>query len=363
MTALARIGTKHRPEPPRQDAPSPAVRAVRVETRTERITVGRVTYRPAVEVKISDLADAIRSIEPEAFAAQMPFYATKPAYPALLWLLSKGGINPVDAAAYTTQLAYGCLAILLFCWLVLFVRPLLAGALTLAILANPAPVAMVTSLTPDALSACVVVLAFYLMSRRRVGAALATAVVGILIRPDTFLLVLLMAGWAALHGGRLAAAGAVISGTAVFLAISMWAGAYPWTTFFYHSFVERLPDPAGFVSPLSVGDYAAIYLQMAALTLQHNFAFVGFLVLALSGLLARYQRAGWRDPYFAALAVCALYAVGFWIVMPWAEDRYLAPYYIVILVALVRNLAEAFAARGQEPGDLAKAAPGRADGR
>lgn len=279
---------------------------------------------------------------PEVFQAQLPFYAIKFAHPAILWALSKADINPVDGASFISGLAYAVCAVIIFAWLAGFIQPLIAGALTLAITSNTTPLLLAIFPTPDALSSCAILFVFYLMSRDRAKTSLAVCVLAILIRPDTLLLLLLIAGWTFLRGHRAAAAGAAAIGIAITLVLAMWAGSYPWTTFFYHSFVGRVADPAVFVSPLTLRDYVAIYRTMFVLTVQHNFAFVAFGLLALLGIAARYRRCGGRDPYFAALVISLVYMCGLWFVTPWASERYLAPYYIVILIALIKNLVDAF---------------------
>lgn len=280
---------------------------------------------------------------PEAFQAQLPGYAIKIAYPAILWAFTKAGINPVDGAMYISGLAYAVCAVIIFIWLAGFLSRLVAGALTLAIASNSTPILLAIFPTPDSLSTCMVLFVFYRLSQNRVTASLAICVCAVLVRPDTILLLLLLASWAFLRNNKAQAVTAAATGIAIIMALSKWTGSYPWTTFFYHSVVERLTEPNAFVSPLTLSDYAVIYKKMFELTVMHNFAFIAFGLLALFGLVARYRRSGGHDAYFAALAICVLYMGGFWFVMPWASERYLAPYYIVILIALIKNLADAFA--------------------
>ena len=282
---------------------------------------------------------------PEEFGRHLPFYDIKPAYPALIALLAAAGVNPIDATGFVSMAAFAGLAAVLLRWLCAFMAAPLALSLTAAIATNPLFLSQSYHPSPDALSAMFIITAFALGTSRAFPAAAAVAVASVAVRPDDILLLgATVAMMAILGQWRIALVGG-IAGVALFFAILHEGGAYPWSTLFYTSFVERVPDPDVFVSPLTVGGYLEVYRRNALLMPEINPSLPFMATLAILTVIMRVRRAGWRDPYSLVAIGATLAISAHWAVFPIGMPRHLFGYYIVILVTLAKNLTDAFQTR------------------
>ena len=196
--------------------------------------------------------------------------------------------------------------------------------------------------TPDSWALFFELLALYLVTRNQNGWGMAAALFAIFVRPDAIILIGLLSIYTATRREwKLAAVGAII-GIVIFKMDLYFSKDYPWSTFFYHSIVANVTEPATFVSPLTLAGYADVYWRKALFALRENPFLLCALISGILGMFARYRRAGSHDVYFALLPISLTYITVHWFIIPNGLPRYLAAYYIAILVALLKNLADAF---------------------
>ncbi|HEY8470266.1 MAG TPA: hypothetical protein VIL18_11520 [Longimicrobiales bacterium] len=296
-------------------------------------------------VEGSELGQTVAA-DPAAFTQQLPFYSVKPAYPLLIRALDALGLEPILASVWISRAAYAAIGLVILLWLWRFLSLGAALATAWAIMAVQVVLETGQLSTPDALSAVVVLSALCLVfEAHRFGTGLFLLLLSIAIRPDNLLWLMIVAGYVALQdrGARARAGVAAAAGVAAFVALFAWAGEPGWRALFHHAFVEPLPYPAAHAPSLGLGGYARVYLRET-----HPANLPPFVVLfALLGawlLVSRLRRFGRGDPGVALLAAVGCFAAVHWLLYP-DEDRLLVTGYLVVLVMLVRTLAEFAAGR------------------
>lgn len=298
--------------------------------------------------------------DPEAFRQQLPFYAVKPLYPALIYGLTKAGLNPVDASVLLAVLGFLGAMIVILWWFARHHGPLWA-LLFASLVALSIPLSELAKLsTPDSLSILLVVLgAMALIELRRTPLSLILFGLAIVDRPNTValtvLLVVYLALWAppdiALSGRAAVIAGALTIG--LYAGLSTWSGMYSIPTFLYHSTTEYLPYPASFVSPFGLFEYAKLYaFEFFELKRVPFFLFVliGVIVVRL-----RLDRTDARHDILAHVTPLVLLSLPVqWLVHPTEMERLMAPLLVLLIVFLVISVGRsrptgAEPARGQRP--------------
>lgn len=282
------------------------------------------------------------STSPEMFAQQLPFYGVKPLYPAAIWLLYQTGMSPLLASAVVSGAFYvGCIVVAVL-WLRLILPTSLALAVAAVIFTRATIVQVAFQPTPDSMSAFAVLLAFYLAVRRSFPAALLIAAIAVLIRPDNVIWALLLCGYVALERRSIGiGAGVLVAG----LFVAVTHHAYPWPTFFYHTFIDRVLDPETFVSPYTFKDYVAFYAEQIPEKLAISHFLKATLVLGTLCVGLRIWRHGWRDAYALLTAIVMLHMSVHFAIMPAALTRHMMPFYVVILIAATQTAVEHLKAR------------------
>jgi hypothetical protein len=297
-------------------------------------------YREITE--ISRYRTAIAE-NPEYLAQQIPSYSVKPAYPALMLLLKKAGINLVSASVLISKLSYLGIAAVLFLWFSAALPPVHSALTTWVIVSLPSVLDLARFSTPDALSTLLILISLALfMERRQTERALFLMVVSVLARPDNLLLVMLMALYAGIFqkDKRRWALGYGFGSIGLYLLLTRLSGNYGWQVLFYNTMVQRVLEPATFVSTLYPGDYLKIYLNEAHPDRIFATRLIYFIPLNALALLICFERAGLRDLRFQLLMVNSLFMLAHWLVLPSQIDRYLVASYVFILVVLVKAVTE-----------------------
>lgn len=278
--------------------------------------------------------------DPEAFTQQLPFYSVKPAYPLLIAALTRAGVDPVRASVMISRAGYVAIAIILLIWIRSFLPPLPAIAGTWVIMGLPFMLDLARLSTPDSLSTAFVFAALWLLIRKgRLRTSMAVLLLAITVRPDNLLWLLAVAGYGAIHLRDWRASVAFVpAGALCYAVVAAWSGNLGWATLFHHSFVERLAYPATFTPSLSAFGYAWIYLRESHPVHLPPFLLLFVFIGALL-FLHRLRRKGWNDRWVAALVAITTFTALHWLVLP-GDDRFLVTAYLIVLVLLLRTLAE-----------------------
>ena len=283
--------------------------------------------------------------QPDAFQQQLPGYRMKVAYPALMMVLQRAGVQPVETSLWISRAAYIGIGIVVFLWLGSFLPPAIALVTAYAI-SSISPVLHLAELaTPDALSTLVLLVGSWLVfQRNRVRTGLAALVLSTFVRPDNLVFVIAVCVGVAMLQTQHRKFALVSTASAAIIAVSLTrlTGGASWSTLFEHAFVQKVLYQQGHQSTLSWADYIRVYLRES-----HPANLPPFLMLfgVLGGwLLWLRHRCFGRDAMTDVILVCAGYVALHWLVYP-DDDRFFVVAYLSILIALVRTSWELYGER------------------
>jgi hypothetical protein len=284
--------------------------------------------------------------DPEALQKQLPFYRVKPAYVALLRILASAGLSPVTATLMVSIAGCVSVAMIVLLWLRRYFAAKAAGPLTviLLLLIGLPTVARISS--PDALSGFTLLVALYaLCEHGALRAASLAILLSVAIRSDNVinglslaaLLVALDRGgdWHRSARHAVTALGVVL--------VYEWnvrsAGAYPWETFFLHSFaIDPVSRPAEWHETLSLGFYLEVLARNYRMFLNPQpvaIALLGVVAFAQLPVAAelepRLRRA--LPPTVLGLALFR------YLLYPYVMGRHLLPFYAAIGVLFLTSNA------------------------
>jgi hypothetical protein len=275
--------------------------------------------------------------DPEAFRQQLPFYAVKPLYPALMYAMGKMGFELVGASVLLAIGGYIGAMLVVLVWFSRHYPPLPALVFASLVAFYVAVSALARLSTPDSLGVFIVVLgAFSLIELRRARLALALFALAVLDRPNTIVLLLPLIAYLAIWAppgiaiSKLSAIVAGVLSVAMFVALSKVSGMYPFETLFYASLVEHQPYPALFRSPLGLRDYLALYVIAFS---QFEFVFVLIGLVAIRLRLAWVQLGGDVMTHVSLLVLLSMALQ--WVASPWEVLRLMAPQFVLLIIFLV----------------------------
>jgi Gpi18-like mannosyltransferase len=276
----------------------------------------------------------------ELFAQQLPFYANKPVYPALMLVMSKLGYTLTGASVVISQVGYCLIVILVFVWLSRHYAPLPAFVVASLVVSTPFVLDLARYSTPDALSTLVILLACFVFTEAKRPTLTATVfVLSVLVRPDTALLAIVfpLVMWRSKRMALFACVAAIGTTLLLTLLVSTYFGSYSWHTLVHHGFVERLEEPATTEVAIGILEYLSILaggshpVSMRGLSYSFLlFLVLGFVVLRLT--LINLSKSAAR---FQMLTAMMIFVVGRWLVFPGEAERTLASFYVVVLLLLL----------------------------
>jgi hypothetical protein len=254
--------------------------------------------------------------QPNLIAEQVPFYAIRPLY---IYALASLGLRTVSPLAYLG---------------IVFVLALWARSAwwVMPLTLLPDLIGIAREITPDALSAFVVLGGFLLVKRGYRPAGLAALLLSLGVRTDNlvFLVPLLVVlalnrtlDWRAAIGFGAAAVAAVAG-------INYFAHNYGWTILMRHSFAGGLIHPSTAVAPVSAQDYIGYLVHGATGVLS-----VCSLWVLLGALVWRYSE-GSREFLLIAASFCFLHILAF----PIADPRYFVAAFLLVSALMIETFAK-----------------------
>jgi hypothetical protein len=276
----------------------------------------------------------------EIFFNQIPWYTVKPLYPLLIKAAMQTGMDPVRSELVVSGLAFVFCGLFVFMWLTHLANPYVSMILTSLILTTPEIFNISRFTTPDMLSTSIVLLSFYMyLVKGKTNLSFFILVISLFSRPDNIIFYLLLVGGSFLikkisfRNATLA----VASGLAVYIVQSKLSGHYGWQTLFFHSFVERLDDPASFVPYFGLIDYLKVYQdQVVSLVLSSNIpmyvimAIVGFIVSTGASEKVRDMR--------VMNILMLIYMFGHIVAFPGEKERLFATVYLLLIMILITSI-------------------------
>ncbi len=263
-----------------------------------------------------------RAVNAYHFAEFLPFFAIRPLYNQLLWLLSKTGMSLIRASVLVSASSYFLLGVLLFVWLVHYVEGLWAALFAILIMLSP-PITQVARFTgADCVSTLFALLSLYLIWERRLLApGIGLLLLSIYIRTDNVALavpVVLASVWQRTITPWKATVLLMVAVGSVLL-VNHFAGDYGLRMLYYRNFIGTPIAPAETTASFSFMDYRAAFRKGIA--------------DALGGVLLPFLIAGTvgfrRCKRLRAFAIVTLaYAFLHFVLLPNWQDRWFAVLYL-----------------------------------
>ena len=258
---------------------------------------------------------------PVDFQSQLSMYRVKVAYISLMKALAP--VTGLDKAAILLSIlpsiAFGALCLV---WLKR--ENAMQGALILMpILVMADYLHMTTAVTPDMLSALMLLCAIYLLTRRRDLAACLLLFVSVFFRPDSLILILALLIAAVVFGWRkLPLLVTFVAAFAACVAISKYGGHPGWWAHFYFSCVQIQKSMANFRPDFSLLDFARGYVRgmMIALLDNHWPALMVLLAAAWALLYRAGKTGGGREN--ALMFALMIGTLGKFASFPLPDDRF-----------------------------------------
>ncbi len=290
----------------------------------------REVYRIArAELPPQDF-EAISSRQPELmkdatnFQGILKYFIIKPGYNAFVWVLYHLGANLVAATYLPSLFSYLTLGLLLFWWTLRTGPPMLAGLATVVIMLAPPMVDLARYSSPDMLCAMVSAIGLILVISSRNLPGLLVLLAAVLIRPDAFILLLLITPVLMLLGQIKWSTG---------LAISLLGGAIVLYLFGGTALFKEFLIPEGASLGVAYGaglgsvfhSYAYPAIGLGVITLYGRFRLGHYLIRDQGSLLL----------LSAMTSILIRY-----LLHPVVEDRFLLPGYLLILLITWQTITE-----------------------
>jgi hypothetical protein len=288
----------------------------------------------------------------EAFQQQLPFYVAKPLYTGAGYLFYKAGVSLPKATVWPSVIAYFFIGLLLFYWLQKHVAVFFAFAGSLLLMFS-APLLSVAKLsTPDAISGLLLFAAIYSIAETR--SLLWTFIfllLAVFARLDNIIPAIFFLTTIAFTNkwpGKISVSRyllLLIGLLLTYFAVSFNTASFGWSLFYYPSFVKQLNPSYDINSSFVFKDYIALVKSQLMTGLFFSFlSLFCFLVLLL---LWNAQPLNFKQLNLeqTVAIVFALVILTRFVLQPLITDRLYIPYYLSIMVFLVKKYS--FAMNGQ----------------
>lgn len=308
---------------------------------------------------------------PENFAGQLSMYEIKPLYVLVLRGLTAAGANPVDGIIWLSLVPGLLICVILFLWLRNLTGPMQAALAVILFSIGARLFDLSRVPVPDSFSALALIAGLWcLLARRWTAGAVVCLGLSIWIRTNNIIFVaplLLLLCWNHLRRGEPPRSEEFYwygGGLAFSILSYFWISAvfdYDWWRLFHHTLIESQIDIEAFAEPFS----AALYLDVlrgAAVQFLASGAMIAT-VLPLFLLLWLIAWAGnWRGNLAGVLRpaisvsladvslLCMVVFGAFLVLFPLIAglDRFLTPYYAVIMLYAVSRISKVETVGGRQ---------------
>jgi hypothetical protein len=256
------------------------------------------------------------------------------------------GVDLIWAPRILAALGYALSCLTIYVWILPWMAPAVAAALTIILALIPQLTRVSTLTTPDSLSLFFVLVGVYLsIGRKRVTAGLTVLLLSVTIRPENILYFLVFAAYFFIENkDRRNVSILALIAMCLYIFLVRSSENYGWKTLFYFTLVDETISLPGFISPLKLEDYFRIYRQQIATEIMDPLHGLAIFVLAGFGAAAMKVRAGnFRDPYLHLVFLASTLAIGRILILPASFYRALLPCYMMATVALIHACVFAMA--------------------
>ncbi|MDR3680759.1 MAG: hypothetical protein P4L41_12410 [Flavipsychrobacter sp.] len=278
------------------------------------------------------------------YEAVLPFYIVKPLYVLSIWFFYKTGVNLPAATILPSVIAYFFIGVLLFYWILKYRNPFTALAASVIILLS-GPLLVVAKLsTPDCISALFLFSSIYfIVEKGKYFIAFFFLMLAIFTRIDNIIPAVIIISFLALVVNKISPLHYFIMLLISFICfffVAYNATRFGWNLMFYPSFFKNNMVTFHKMSPaFSIHNYLSIHISDAIV----GFLFSQVNTFMLMGMLAFTRKKGISfrkltfDQMFL-LMILVIYLTRF-ILHSETADRFYMPYYLVIIMLLVRKLS------------------------
>jgi hypothetical protein len=290
--------------------------------------LGRQPDAPADQ----NISRASRSRDPYRFGEFLPFFAIRPLYNQLIYLLHAAGIGLMRSTILISCVAYFCLGVVLFVWIRSYSTPLIAIVLsTLVMLSSPMTTIGRENIS-DALATLVAFTGIFLIcEKENLTPGMIVLLTSIYFRTDFVVLAipLLISCWLKRRTTFWQTAVlAALAGGAVLL-INYFAGDYGIKMLYYRNFVGTPSAPAEMTVLFSFRDYLSGLRR--GITLAADSFFFPFLLIGVTGLLCAPRS---RTIFSISLSYAGLH----FLLLPNWEERWFVLFYLSMGVVAAMGL-------------------------
>lgn len=279
------------------------------------------------------------------FQMQMPFYAVKPLYTGIVYLVYKGGIPLIQATILPSFIGYFLIGSLLILWIMRYMQFYLALAISTLMMLSAPMWDIVRNSSPDCLSAFLLLGAMYfILEKKSILVAFVFLLLSIFARLDNVIpcfffisLITFSNNWG--HKIPLKKYAVMLLFISLcYLGITLNAHQFGWSVLYYPTFLKSLNLSYSFHTEFHLREYLALSIShiMTGLFFSN---FILFMVLALLAF-AEKTTFQFRKLSFNQLFLCTMIAIIIvrLVLEPVIADRFYIAYYLCILILLIRKL-------------------------
>ncbi|MEP6747759.1 MAG: hypothetical protein ABJB86_08535 [Bacteroidota bacterium] len=281
---------------------------------------------------------------PEIFRSQLPFYVVKPLYTRIAWLFYMAGISLSLSTVWPSVIAYFVTGLLLFFWLKKYWSGVYACIAGILIMLSPPLLSVAGLSTPDALSGLSLFSAVYFLTEKKsLAGTFIFLILAIFTRLDNIIpAICLMSGifftkkWV----GKIPAGKKLVLFSLLLLsyfAVSSNAHSFGWSIFYYPVFAKQLNSSYTANNTFNFGEYAALAKSQVRTGLFFSFISLFFFLVAFllwNASLFSFNKLTIEETFAAIFVLIILIR---FILQPLIADRLYIPYYLSVIVFLVKK--------------------------
>jgi len=283
--------------------------------------------------------------DPVAFNQQLVFYTIKPLYVSLIYLAHKAGLSLTKATVAPSVISYFLIGILLFLWLIKYLKIPLAGLISACAMLTAPMVNAAQLSTPDCLSGLTMFAAMYLVFENpKVLPVFICFALSIFARIDNVIACVLILSLLALTDkwtikiSKTQYTILFLGLIACYLAVSYRCTRYGWNILFYPSFAQHLDTNSGLGTGFKLVEYMRLMYSQLLTGLYFYHLVIYLMILLLVFVNAPPDIRDFDLGQLMALLTVAVIAIRF-VLLPEIDDRFYLSWYLLIVVLLVRKLA------------------------
>ncbi len=267
---------------------------------------------------------------PYHFAQQLGLFRVKLGYVAAGYVLWRAGVPILVGLRLISACCIFVVGLAVLAWTH-------DAVLCPVLLLTPPVLSMGRMVTADPLSTVMVVLALFVLARRRDLLAASLLVASILVRSDNFVLAVIVLAWMVWRQRIRLSVGALFAALAVATTalVNRIAGVYSWRVVMQHGFVKPVIEPIRHPVPISLAGYLHALAGLRAIP--YTFMTISILVAA-----AVWKRLPEGSVFGDLLPLTGLYIVIRLVMFPNFDDRFFVWAYLLSGVALIQTAQSRF---------------------